>query len=170
MHLHHAETATTHEVYHLKSGSAGVMQTARLMRELVGIYKMDPIIRNLALGLVQFHNEKDDIAEISAIFHFVRDQIRYVRDIYGVETLAIPTKTLELGQGDCDDKAVLLASLLEAIGYHTQFKLAGYHGKEFEHVYVYAAGNEIELHLDPTEPEDMGWEAPNPTISLYVGD
>lgn len=170
MHLHHAETATTYDVYTLKGGSAGIMQTARLMRELVGVYKMDPVIRNLALGLVQFLNEKEDFAEISAIFHFVRDQIRYVRDIYGVETLATPVKTLEIGQGDCDDKAVLLASLLESIGYRTEFKLTGYHGKDFEHVYVYACGATIELHLDPTEPEEMGWEAPNPTVSLYVGE
>ena len=47
--------------------------------------------------------------------------IQYVRDVRGVETIATPIKTLEFRQGDCDDQAVLLASLLEAIGHPTRF-------------------------------------------------
>ena len=51
----------------------------------------------------------------------MQDNVQYVRDVRGVETLATPIKTLETMQGDCDDQAVLLASLLESIGHPTRF-------------------------------------------------
>ena len=44
---------------------------------------------------------------------------------------------------------------------------AGYHGSEFEHVYVFAKGEDVALHLDATEPEPAGWEAPGATAWAY---
>jgi len=79
-------------------------------------------IRSLALSLVaDVSGHKNWTAQIKAIHAFVQNSIQYVRDVRGVETLATPIKTLEFRQGDCDDQAVLLASLLESVGHPTRF-------------------------------------------------
>ncbi len=154
--------------YQLAGGRAGTIQTAQAMRSLVRDYRRNPEIRALAMSLVGFLDQKDHAGEVNALFLYVRDSIRYLQDIYEVETLQTPDKTIQLAQGDCDDKATLLATLLESIGFRTVFKLTGYHGSEFEHVYLYVEGPGVSLHLDATEPEPAGFEPPNPTVSLYV--
>ncbi len=154
-------------MFTLAGGKAGILQTVSLMRQIVDRFKTDPQIRNLALGLVSFLPPKDELGEITALFKFVRDEIRYVKDVYEVETVHTPDQIIKIAQGDCDDKSVLLASLLESIGYKTYFKVTGYHGSEYEHVYVYVSGSNVALHLDATEPEAPGWEAPNATTWMY---
>ncbi len=161
-------TPLTSQSYQLSGGKAGVIQTARVMRDMVQVFKRDVELRSFALSLVEGLPQKDHAGEINTLFEFVRDQIRYVQDINDVETLQTPDKTLEIGQGDCDDKATLLATLLETIGFRTSFKLAGYHGNEYEHVYVYVEGAGEALHLDATEPEPAGYEPPGATIARYV--
>lgn len=156
--------------YTLAGGRDGIIQTAQVMRDMVEQFKRDPEIRRLALHLVETLSQKDHVSEVERLFSYVQNEIRYVQDIYDIETIATPDQIVALGQGDCDDKAVLLATLLESIGFQTSFKLAGYNGPNFEHVYVHVQGNGIPpLHLDPTEPEPMGYEPPGATVSLYVG-
>jgi transglutaminase-like putative cysteine protease len=92
------------------------------MSKLVKHFKKNIEIRSLALSLVsEVTGRKNWTGQIKAIHAFVRDNIQYVRDVKGVETLATPIKTLEFRAGDCDDQAVLLASLLESIGHSTRF-------------------------------------------------
>jgi transglutaminase-like putative cysteine protease len=153
----------------IADGKRGILETVALMRRLVDQYKLDPEIRSLALSLIGGVREKDALGEIEACFYFVRDCIRYVMDIYDVETLHTPDRLLAIGQGDCDDKATLLASLLESIGYETAFKVVGYNGPDFQHVYLIASGHGVMIPLDPTEPEPAGWEAPDPTVSIVFG-
>jgi len=106
----------------IPSGSGGTRETLRLMSKLVRRFKSNMEIRSLALSLVaEVPGHKNWTAQIKAIHAYVQDSIQYVRDIRGVETLATPVKTLEFRQGDCDDQATLLASLLESIGHPTRF-------------------------------------------------
>jgi transglutaminase-like putative cysteine protease len=98
---------------------------------------------------------KDYYGEMNALFSYVRDQIRYMRDPDDVENIAWPSATIEMGFGDCDDKSILLASLLLAAGHRARFVAAAYDGPgQFEHVYVEASCNDGKswLGLDPTEP------------------
>lgn len=156
-------------MFTLADGNRGILQTVALMRELVRTFKADHEIRSLALSLVEGVPAKDDSEEVERLFLFVRDGIRYVRDIYGVETVHTPPEVLRIGQGDCDDKSVLLASLLESVGYETAFKVAGYNGPDYEHVYVCVRASDGGwVHLDPTEFECAGWEAPGRTAEAYV--
>lgn len=152
----------------LSEGPRGTLETASFMRELVNQYKVDPEIRGTAMSLVQALPDKDERSEVDAIFNFVRDGIRYLKDVWDVETLHSPPELLACGQGDCDDKSVLLAALLESIGYETLFKITGYDGPEFQHVYVIVRLNGVSIPLDPTEPEPAGWEAPGATAVMYV--
>jgi transglutaminase-like putative cysteine protease len=157
-------------VVHLASGHAGIMQTIRTMRRLVNAGKVSPVIRQTALNLVRLNAPKDTDGEVRDLFEFVRDRIRYVGDVHAVETVATPEATLALEAGDCDDKATLLASLLESIGIETRFVIAGYNpdAPTFEHVYLAAFRPDGSfINLDPSEDVSAGWAAPEPVI-LYM--
>lgn len=155
--LYHPPTLQSARVTYL-DGNAGIFQTAQIMRQIVDQYKTNVDIRSLALSIVDFLPGKDEAGEIAAIFAYVRDKIRYVKDVAGVETLATPDVTLHFGQGDCDDQSVLLAALLESIGYQTGFKLVSYGGPTFEHVYVLVHLRGNWFPADPTEAIELGSE------------
>lgn len=146
----------------IADGYPGIVQTLRQMRALVNQYRVDPLIRQCAIGLIFLTPEKNQLSEVDAIFSSVRDSIRYVRDIVDVETLATPIITLASQAGDCDDQVVLLSTLVESVGYPTRFVIAGYHDPAiFEHVYLQILiGNEW-VNADPTEHYPLGWFAPD---------
>jgi hypothetical protein len=58
----------------------------------------------------------DPVFKIMAIGHWVGANVKYVSDPRGLEYVASPLETLRVGAGDCDDFAVLIASLYESIG------------------------------------------------------
>jgi len=152
-------------------GMPGVEHTLQRMRDLVRSGRVDPAVRGTALTLIALLPEHDRAGEINALFEFVRDRIRYVPDVLDVETLATAGTTLATAAGDCDDKSVLLAALLESIGIATQFMATGYASPTwFDHVYVRALLPSGEwLALDPTEPHAAGWEPPAAAVVMYEG-
>lgn len=119
--------------------------------------------RALTSGLPQ----KAWIAEIKALHSFVRDKIRYLKDINGVETVHTADAVLTLGAGDCDDKSVLLASMLESIGHQTRFVAVGFQPGRFSHVFVQTKVGNKWLSLETTEPVKPGWE-PAKIVSRLV--
>ena len=130
------------------------------MRSLTREGKKNWIIRRKAMDLVQNNGQKAYCDEINDVFRFVRDRIRYLEDINGVETLAAPHITLDLGQGDCDDKCTLLASLLESIGKPTRFVAIALQPGVFSHVLVEVKAGNRWIPLECTEPVEMGWYPP----------
>jgi len=92
------------------------------MRQLVRRYKKSLEIRQLAFAIIdRVRGHKNFADQVRAVHAWVQDNIQFVKDIRDIETLATPVKTLEFRKGDCDDQAVLLASLLESIGHPTRF-------------------------------------------------
>ncbi|MBX7224018.1 MAG: transglutaminase family protein [Blastocatellia bacterium] len=61
--------------------------------------------------------------QAAALFDYVKKKVKYVPDPRGVNYVTRPDITLKFGGGDCDDQAVLLASLCEAIGMQTRLVL-----------------------------------------------
>ena len=153
-------------LYPLSNGLQGVRETLGAMRAEVKRGRVDPIIRQAATTLVYLTPQKCELSEVEAIFNFVRDRVRYVRDIVDVETVSSARKTLEGLIGDCDDQSVLLASLLEAVGYSTRFVVAGYNtASDVEHVYAQVFAGDQWIDADPTESHPLGWCAENATIN-----
>ena len=109
-------TPTPHALYALADGARGTRQTLRLMSRLAKDARTDPIIRAKAADLVATVPGQAFRHEAEVLFEFVRDRIRYLGDVNGVETIQAPDVTLAVRQGDCDDKSTLLAALLESIG------------------------------------------------------
>ena len=138
-------SALSARIYQIPGGVEGVKATLRAMVATVRAFtKPKPhdsekiagllSVRLTAQNIVQGLPPKDYWAEANALFLFVRDHIRYVRDMRQMETLYFPDKTLALKAGDCDDMAMLFAALAETIGFETRFCAIGVDGEEFSHV------------------------------------
>lgn len=161
-------TPTQTQLLQISDGIDGTKQTLKLMRAIVRDAKKSPAVRNAALALLHDVLQKDYLTEIKRVHVFVQNNIRYVRDINDVETLQTPDKTLELGQGDCDDKSMLAAAMLESIGHPTRFIAVGRGKGEFEHVYVETLYGSMWIPLECTEPVPLGWKAPGMSEFLVV--
>lgn len=117
------------------------------------------IVRLNAVNAVRYCKSKDHVAEAAAIFNFVRANVRYVKDIDGIETLHTPPALLELRAGDCDDQAILTAALWLSIGIKAAF-CALDQGKGFCHVWPVALIAKKAYHCDPTEGRPFGQTVP----------
>src|ERR1700691_3039804 len=117
---------------------AETRDTLRIMRQLVLASLTDPAhtIRLTAISLTAGVQQRDWLGHVQALQRFVRDSIKFMRDPDQFELVQTPQKTLEIGAGDCDDKATLLAALLESIGHPAQFIAIGLNGDTFSHVLV----------------------------------
>jgi len=155
------------QLYTVPIGTLGNQHTIRVMRQMVKAARVDPIIINTANNIIHLVPAKDEFAEVSALFDFVLNHVRYTRDVLGIETLTDPRMTLQRLVGDCDDKATLLATLLESVGYPTRFIMGAYTGDEYEHVYLQAFAFGEWINLDATEHKPMGW-APELPVKLWI--
>jgi hypothetical protein len=127
----------------------------RLLKEIVQTAKKNPFFRQLAVQIVNHFpcQHKNWDCYVYAIAKFVRDNIKYIKDITGYETIQTPDNTLKIGGGDCDDHAVLNATLLEAIGMKSAFKVVGRNGS-YKHIYVVATTPDGKKWVvDTTEPD-----------------
>jgi transglutaminase-like putative cysteine protease len=145
----------------IPSGVAGVRETLRQMSALVQQGKTSMPIRTLALNIVKGLPPKAWKAEVEAVYNWVLENIRFVKDVRGVETLATPQKTLEFGQGDCDDQATLIAALLESIGHPTRFVAMGFSPSHYSHVFTETKIGDSWVSLETTViGAYMGWSPP----------
>ena len=153
----------------LPGGDGAIRATLGHMVDLVSTFKTDLNIRNLAVQLVQGCAPKDKQCELSTLQRWVRDEVRYVNDIDGVETLQTPVQTLKLMAGDCDDKATLLAALLAAIGFQTRFCAIGVRGGDFSHVMAQARLGKGWINAETIVPGvDIGWWPPDATCVMLA--
>jgi predicted transglutaminase-like cysteine proteinase len=145
----------------LPPGAEGVRATLNEMRKMVRDHKYNDQVRSTAAEIVSPLNQKNFMGEIKRLHAYVRDNIRYLRDIHGVEVLQSPPETLRRGYGDCDDKAILLATMLEVIGHPARFVAVGKAPGKFTHVYVETRVGPKWIGLETTEPVEAGWQPPN---------
>lgn len=152
----------------VQEGAPGIAQTLAMMAELSHAGKYSTVVRETALSLISPLDQKDWAAEVRALHAFVRDRIRYVSDPEDVELLQTPEKTLELRAGDCDDKSILLASLLKSINHPCRYRAVGTQPGIFEHVYVETKIRDFWLPLETTEPVEPGWQPPEHSIVMSM--
>lgn len=150
----------------LSDGTRGTDETVQMMTKLsMGIYgSRSTKIRALAINILTKAAvpEKQYEQEMVAIHNWVRDKIRYTRDVAGQETLLTPEETaFNSLAGDCDDKSILEAALLGSIGIPTRFVVVGVDQITFSHVYLQARPRTEWISLDPImKDKPAGWEAP----------
>jgi len=155
----------------IPGGRAGTVKTLELMRQLAHKGSRDVTVREAAVRILRNAGVRghDFRGERDALFRFVSDSIRFVRDPYGAELLQTPRYTLEHGFGDCDDKSTLLAALLRAVGHPgpIRFRAVGETPRAFSHVYVVARDGDRDLALDATRAgTPLGWQLPHPALAM----
>lgn len=86
---------------------------------------------------------KDYLGEILAINAWVSERVHYINDPLHVELLKDPQRICEeiaakgFARGDCDDIAVLMATMCLQVGRDAQFVVAGF-GKKGSYSHVFA--------------------------------
>lgn len=83
-------------------------------------------VRNIAVHVASPYagGEREKILQAAALFEYVKARVNYISDPITMHAgskkegdfLASPVDTLQIGGGDCDDQALLMASLLSAVG------------------------------------------------------
>jgi transglutaminase-like putative cysteine protease len=76
------------------------------------------------------NSSRSPFYHIKPIHDYTRDEISYVSDPKYLEYISPPEETLESRGGDCDDQAILAASMLEAVGEEVGLVLCG-NGSEY---------------------------------------
>ncbi len=148
----------------LPEGATGTSVTLNHMVKLAREGGKDALVIQAAHELVAGLPQYDRLGEIRAIHAFVRDGIRYTNDPLGVELLRTPRALLEMKSGDCDDKSILLAALLRAIGRPSRFVAIALHGSDlYSHVLVQTPWAKGWLSLETIKPVEPGWFPPGVT-------
>jgi transglutaminase-like putative cysteine protease len=141
------------------NGNAGVYATLDKMAWLVRADGASQYLRRFVTDLVGECPGHDADCEIRRCYEYARDKITYRRDPANVESISDARRTIEAGYGDCDDKVILLCSLLGVIGYRTRFVVCGFKPNHFSHVYLEVHTRRGWLGLDPTpENAPYGWQ------------
>jgi transglutaminase-like putative cysteine protease len=119
-------------------------ETVAHMRRLVRLACKDPDVLRLAREITVGLEPGDYNSEILAVYNWVDCHVRYVRDIHEVELLIAPQRLISMSKngqasGDCDDIAMLTASLLMAIGNECRLFVAGFEPNKPSHVFCQVA-------------------------------
>ena len=160
----------------LPPGDQGTRKTLEHMQAFAQQGAKDLGVREAAINAVRSYGaaEHDATSQLEALHRFVRDQILFVGDIAGVETVQSPRYTLHMRAGDCDDRAVLLAALARSIGIPAQlkFKVIAANPSQpgtFSHVFVVANVRGQDIALDPTfHGNPIGYEYPLASRSMEM--
>lgn len=133
------------------------------------LYEMIRIIRNSVdydLGLQReaagillsagLNSYSPGVDQLRAVFAYVASRVTYIQDISGrIESLKDARQTLSDKYGDCDDQAVLNASLLGCLGFeNVKIAMAKYQkqAQSFAHVYCICYVNGKRYVLDTSLP------------------
>ncbi|KKN61357.1 hypothetical protein LCGC14_0522890 [marine sediment metagenome] len=131
-----------------------VYSRVELLQGLVASSNKDPLVRKKALAVTHTCPARDDACELSAIFEHNSDpeNVRYTGDIgahvlvpggepEAVDTFQTAKRTLEFRGGDCDDHAVLNATMASQNGFDTKFRITSNTGATWDHIYAMARRN-----------------------------
>lgn len=138
-------------------GDLGIMQTVGKMREVVHASLTEPLPVTTARAISSGYCCAGERAQ--AIRDFLKATVNFTPDPVGVEWISTPDQMLReieargLVQGDCDDVAVLAASLGMAVGMPARFVLLGFNPHlPFFHVYTELQTSQGWAEMDVTAP------------------
>lgn len=138
------------------------------MAHLASVGSEDMAVRNKAVDLCAGLLQKDYESEAKRCYDYCRDNIRYIRDMRGVELLHHAKIILQVKAGDCDDKCILLAALLTSIGHPCRFVAMAQQPNRFSHVWVQDNVYGKWVDLEATEPVQFGERVPAKGIFEYL--
>ncbi len=112
-----------------------------LIAKLILKARTVPEVKNLALEIVAEQrdgrwvvDEGDYLGELSQVYKWIRDNIRYTHDPYNNDTIESAEYVLKYRATDCDGFTVLGGALLGSIGYKVWLIVSGVN--DYEHIYL----------------------------------
>jgi hypothetical protein len=160
----------------LPPGVKGNMKTVDIMIRVARQRSGHPKIRKLAINILNYYNTKSHnfLDESRAIGEYVQKKVRYLKDAAQIEQVHDPLTIIDqiekgIARADCDDMALLIATLLLSIGHRPKFKVVRYKGNSgsYSHIYVvdYAkngAKGPFRISLDAIiKNKPIGFEVPH---------
>jgi hypothetical protein len=154
-------------------GERGNLATVDFMKKIARERAVHPLVRQLGIKILneaqtKSHNHAD---EALAIGRWVQQNVRYMKDPDGVELLQDPVYVIQKAmtneaRGDCDDMALLIATLLVSIGIAPSFKVVRWKNQSgnYNHIYVTVDEGNYQLPkkliaLDAiVKDQEMGYE------------
>ena len=152
-------------------GEVAIDNTARIMRDIIIKSTQNQYVRKWAEKMLDRVPDHNEYQEVSAVYQYLANNIRYTKDPHGFEYIKTPPVSLqqmdigELPNLDCDDMTVLSLSLLKSIGYPVALRLASFNrDKKFRHVYGLVFVKQYGwVPFDLVKKKGLGWEAPHIT-------
>ncbi len=156
----------------IPEGYRGTLQTVAHIIKLIKQGAKDFYVRQSGIAILRRRGvrPKDYLGEIKALFEWVQQNVRYTKDPFRVEVLHSARRMLELRAGDCDDMAILLGAMLEAIGHPVRLVLSGpdpLRPRLFTHIFLEVFHKGRWIPLDATMPYPMGW-APRALVKKVI--
>lgn len=142
---------------------------AGILKDMVLESRESRVVQQFSRKILQDRGvrPKDYLGEIRALYEFVRDEIPYRRDAAFLDTFVTAERQIQdylfgSPSGDCDDKAILLASLLLSVGHVPRFVLTNsYLGAKYSHIFVEVLFQGKWICLETTESVEMGFCPPS---------
>jgi hypothetical protein len=145
----------------------GAPQTIDVMRRAALTSQGHLVVRRLAEQICQSIDSKDYVSEYLALYNFILQRCRYMRDPRTVELVRAPYVVAdEIFAGgrpslDCDDMSAMLGAMILAVGGNVRFvtvafKNAFFNGvRQYSHVFAQALEPRTGLWivLDPVAAE-----------------
>ena len=141
------------------NGKQGNIDTIEVMKKMARDFSRHDLVKRLATNILNFKKIPSHhyLEEAKAIGQFVQKHVRYVKDPVDTESLQAPDMMIRMmtdvgyTMGDCDDMALLIATLLMSIGIKPKFRAIKYNeaSASFNHIYVVVYENNIS---DTTNP------------------
>lgn len=139
----------------LDNGAIGNAETLRYMLPMIredAAY--DTRLRQFTESLIADCDRSFE-CRVGKVFEFARG-IRYDNDPVEVERIVDAWTTIQTGWGDCGDKAILMASMLGAIGYLSRLVKVNFYNDLAVHGYDH-------LFLQVQDPHTGEWQSFDPT-------
>jgi len=104
----------------------------------------DRNVRTLAVGLAKYSPGQYNIWQVCMIWYGLKNTWSYVNDPRGIEYVASASDSAQLLAGDCDDFAILMASMVESVGGSSRIVAA--QNEQSGHMFseVFLASNKID--------------------------
>jgi len=166
-------------------GKNSNLKTIEMMKKIARKESGDPSIRQLAINILNNKKTRSHqyLDEAQAIAEWVQGAIPYVKDANGIEQIHSPImiiKKIQAGdtfRGDCDDMALMLATLLLAIGHKPFFKCVRFKTTDpkacYNHIYVVEKTHNypfkpVVLSMDCIHKDkNIGYEANSKSSDLF---
>lgn len=156
MYVNPSAAGTQAFLYHIPDGHRGIEATVRHMQRLRAAAVRDPHVRDAAQRITAGRPSWEAAHRIR---RFLADRVPFEFDPFGVELVRTPAYMLHAiadhgsSPGDCDDAALLGASLAIAAGLRARYVLVGLTpGGPFEHIYAEVLTDRGPVELDTTRP------------------